>query len=70
MRHVSSVFTLLLVTILFNSCAFFNKINDKIFPYRFTIVEDLTQAPALKPKASVRAPNEKDAKRKNMSSLA
>ena len=65
MRQISSVLTLLLVSILLNSCAFFNKINDTLFPYRSTTVEEITQAPAVKPKAPVKAPNEEVAKPKH-----
>ncbi|MCE2848640.1 MAG: family 10 glycosylhydrolase [Chitinophagaceae bacterium] len=64
MRHFSSISTLLLASLLLNSCAFFNKINDKVFPYKATTVEEITQAPAVKPKAPVKAPNEEVVKPK------
>ena len=64
MRHLSSISTLLLASFLLNSCAFFNKINDKVFPYKATTVEEITQAPAVKPKAPVKVPNEEVVKPK------
>lgn len=64
MRHLSSISTLLLASFLLNSCAFFNKINDKVFPYKATTVEEITQSPAVKPKAPVKAPNEEVVKPK------
>jgi uncharacterized lipoprotein YddW (UPF0748 family) len=70
MRQASSILTLLLASILLNSCAFVNKINDKLFPYRSTTVEEITQINSIKPKAPVTPPNEELAKPKPSNATA
>ena len=64
MRQASSILTLLIVSILLNSCFFVNKFNDKRLPDGSTRAEEISQAPAVKPKAPVKAPEEEVAKPK------
>ena len=64
MRQVSSILTLLIVSTLLNSCFFVNKFNDKRLPDGSSRAEEISQAPAVKPKAPVKEPNEEVAKPK------